>query len=375
MSPSSLRDVMRGAAVALVLSLVLAAAGWAADAHEKIRVAVGHLEVVPSTEDVRTVAIADPDIADATVGSARTVLLTAKAPGSTNLVVYNEQGRYKIYDVEVYLYNAKKQVLLHCTVAEVTDDAIRELGLDATVAGQTNNREIDGMLGGGVFNSKLMKGENTNPITGPLEFDPTTDIILKYLRNDGKLGFQATVRALEQKGAIKTLANPALLTTSGEKATFLSGGEFAYQTVVGSGLGAIANVAFKEFGVRLEFTPFVQEDGSIRLRVAPEVSEPDYTRSILGIPPLNTRRANTLVTLNPGEYLAIGGLKDTRTNKLVKRIPILGQIPVLGWFFKFERKETVTKDLVVIVTPELVEPGTQAPPIPAGLENGKAEGR
>jgi pilus assembly protein CpaC len=363
---SILRDVMRGAAVAMALALVVATSGRAADVHEKIRVAVGHLEVVQSSDDVRTVAIADPDIADAAVGSARTVLLTAKAPGSTNLVVYNEAGRYKIYDVEVYLYNAKKQVLLHCTVAEVSDAAVRELGLDALVGGQTNNHQIDGQALGGVFNGKNISGTNA-PLdpSVPFTHSDATDIVVRYLRNDGKIGFEAAIKALESKGAIRTLANPSLLTTSGEKASFLSGGEFAYQTVVGTGLGAAANIAFKEFGVKLEFTPFVQEDGSIRLRIAPEVSEPDYTRSILGIPPLNTRRANTLVTLNPGEYLAIGGLKDTRTNVLNRRIPFFGQIPILGALFSYQRKETTTKDLLVIVTPELVEPATKMPsPLP-----------
>ncbi len=365
MSPSNLRDVMRGAAVALVLTLTLAPLCVAADVHEKIRVAVGHLEIVQSPDDVRTVAIADPDIADAAVGSARTVLLTAKAPGSTNLVVYNEAGRYKIYDVEVYLYNAKKQVLLRCTVAEVSDDAIRELGLDALVGGQTNNKEIDGQTLGGIFNGKNISGTNAPLDAGtPFSHSETVDIVLRYLRNDNRIGFEAAIKALESKGALRTLANPSLLATSGEKASFLSGGEFAYQVVVGTGLGAAPSIAFKEFGVKLNFTPFVQEDGSIRLKLAQEVSEPDYTRSILGIPPLNSRKAETLVTLNPGEFLAIGGLKDTRTNKLVRRIPILGQIPLLGALFSYERKETVTKDLLVVVTPELVEAGTSLPSLP-----------
>ncbi len=366
MSPSSLRDAMRGAAVALFLILAFAAVAVAADVHEKIRVAVGHLEIVQSPEDVRTVAIADPDIADAAVGSARTVLVTAKAAGSTNLVVYNEGGRYKVYDIEVYLYNAKKQVLLHCTVAEVTGDAIRELGLDAYGAGTSNNKHLDGTLVGGVFNSKITPGTQ-NPLDGTTPFSftqSTTDIVLRYLRNDGRLGFEAAFQALETQGAIRTLANPSLLATSGEEASFLAGGEFAYQVVVGTGGAATPSIAFKEFGVRLHFTPFVQEDGSIRLKVAPEVSEPDYTRAILGIPPLNSRKASTLVTLNAGEYLAIGGLKDTRTNKLHRRIPILGQIPLLGALFSYDRTETTTRDLLVIVSPELVEPGTSMPALP-----------
>ena len=126
---------------------------------------------------------------------------------------------------------------------------------------------------------------------------------------------------------MRTLANPSLLATSGEKATFLSGGEFAYQVVVGAGGSATTSIEFKEFGVRLEFTPYVQEDGTIRLKVAPEVSEPDYSRSILGVPPLNTRKASTLVTLRSGEYLVIGGLKDTRSNKVERRLPVPRQHP------------------------------------------------
>jgi pilus assembly protein CpaC len=357
---------MRGAAAALLLILVLATVTLAAETHERIRIAVGHSMVVPSTEDVRTVAIAETDIADAAVGSSRTVIVTAKSEGSTNLVVYDAVGRYKIYDVEVYVPNGNKQVLLHCTISEVADGALRELGLDAIAAGQSSMKALDGYLVGGVFNSKITSGE-FSPLDGgsPFTFEgSSTDLMMRYLRNDRTLGFEAAMKALETKGDIRTLANPSLLTTSGQKATFLSGGEFAYQVVVGTGGSATPSIAFKEFGVRLEFTPFVQEDGSIRLRVSPEVSEPDYTRSILGIPPLNTRKASTLVTLNPGEYLVIGGLKDTRTNKLKRKIPILGDIPGLGLLFRYVRDETTTKDLLVILSPEIVEPTTARPVLP-----------
>ena len=366
MSSSNLRDVMRGAAAALLLILVLATVTLAAETHERIRIAVGHSMVVPSTEDVRTVAIAETDIADAAVGSSRTVIVTAKSEGSTNLVVYDAVGRYKIYDVEVYVPNGNKQVLLHCTISEVADGALRELGLDALGAGSSNARGLDGTLSGGVFNSKITSGE-FSPLDGgsPFTFEgSSTDLMMRYLRNDRTLGFEAAIKALEQHGDVRTLANPSLLTTSGEKATFLSGGEFAYQVVVGTGSSATASIAFKEFGVRLEFTPFVQEDGSIRLKVAPEVSEPDYTRSILGVPPLNSRKASTLVTLNSGEYLVIGGLKDTRTNKLKRKVPILGDIPLLGALFTYVRNETSTRDLMVILSPEIVGPLAVRPALP-----------
>lgn len=299
------------------------------------------------------------------MGSSRTVIVTAKSEGSTNLVVYDAGGHYKIYDVEVYVPNGDKQVLLHCTIAEVSDAAIRELGLDGVGATNSNVRGLDGTLFGGVFNSKITSGEYA-PLdpTKPLNFESTTDIALRYLHQDGRLGFEAAIKALEQRGDVRTLANPSLLATSGQKATFLAGGEFAYQVVVGTGGAATPSIAFKEFGVRLEFTPVVQEDGSIRLKVAPEVSEPDYSRSILGVPPLNSRKASTVVTLNPGEYLVIGGLKDTRSNKLRRKVPLLGDIPLLGALFTYVRNETSTKDLIVYLSPEIVGPLTARPVLP-----------
>jgi pilus assembly protein CpaC len=364
MSSMKLRDVMRGAALALLLS-VIPAAVLAAGPGNVVRIPVGHSTVLPSDEDVRTVAIAEPEIADAAVGSARTVIVTAKKVGSTNLVVYDESGRYRIYEVVAYVPNGDKQVLLHCTVAEVTGDALRELGLDGIMGTQSNIRGLDGSLSAGAFSSKLVSGDIA-PLdpTKDFTFDSDTDIFLRYLRNNGTLGFEAAMKALETRGDVRTLANPSLLATSGQKATFLSGGEFAYQVVVGVGANATASVSFKEFGVRLEFTPTVLENGSIQLQVSPEVSEPDYSRSINGVPPLNSRKASTIVTLNPGEYLVIGGLKDTRTNKLARKIPVLGDLPVLGVFFRYSRDETTTKDLMVFLSPEIVQPTTSAPTLP-----------
>src|ERR1043166_8001875 len=127
--PSNLRDVMRGCGAVLLIQMVLVATAFG-QARERIRIAVGHSEVVQSSEDVRTVAIAEPTIADAAVGSARSVVINAKSSGWSRLVVYSEGGRYKVYDIEVYVPNGEKQVLLHVNVSELDQNATRELGLD-----------------------------------------------------------------------------------------------------------------------------------------------------------------------------------------------------------------------------------------------------
>jgi type II secretory pathway component GspD/PulD (secretin) len=94
------------------------------------------------------------------------------------------------------------------------------------------------------------------------------------------------------------------------------------------------------------------------------VSEPDYTRSIFGVPPLNSRKASTTVTLNSGEYLVIGGLKDTRSNKVTSRVPVLGHIPLLGALFSYQRKEVDKRDLMVLVSPEIIQAASAAPALP-----------
>jgi pilus assembly protein CpaC len=364
MSLANPRDAMRGAVLAFLLMLVPAVV-LSADAGEKLRIPVGHAQVVPSLEDVRTVAIAEPDIADAAVGSARTVIVTAKTAGSTNLVVYTEGGRYKIYEIESYVPNQEKQVLLRCVVAELTDNALRELGFDFYGTGKTD-RHLDGTLGGGLYTTKVEPPQY--PLLPPARNEPVVKPnasgLLQFVKTNGRLDLQVEWKALEESGDVRMLANPSLLARSGEKASFLAGGEFAYQIISGSGSGAAPAIAFKEYGVRVEFTPYVEEDGTIRLKVAPEVSEPDWSRSVFGVPPLNTRKALTTVMLKPGEYLVIGGLKQTVKNKLVRRVPVLGHIPLLGALFTYKRDEVSRKELLITVSPELVEPSSGVPVLP-----------
>src|SRR5262245_49170880 len=122
------RDVMQRGALAVAALLVIAAPVWAAN--EVLRIPVGRAEVVTSNDEVKTVAIAEPKIADAAVGSARTVVVNGKSVGTTTLVVYNEGGRYKMYDVVVHVPNGDRQVKLRVTVAEINSEAKKELGFD-----------------------------------------------------------------------------------------------------------------------------------------------------------------------------------------------------------------------------------------------------
>ena len=150
MFSGKMKSAMRSS-VGVMVALVVLAAVVGAEGRERIRIPVGRGEVVSSTEDVRTVAIAEPKIADAAVGSAKTVVVNAKSPGITTLVVYNEGARYKVYDVEVYVPNSDKQVALHVRVAEVNNSAKREIGFDWL--GEHNGS--GGFWQGGLYTTKV----------------------------------------------------------------------------------------------------------------------------------------------------------------------------------------------------------------------------
>jgi pilus assembly protein CpaC len=368
---SNLREAMRRGGLVLLTLAALSGAAHAAET-EKIRIAVGRAEVVTSNDEVKTVAIADPKIADAAVGSARTVVVNGKSTGTTTLVVYNEGGRFRVYDVEVHVPNSERQVKLRVTIAEINTNAKKELGFDLLGEMSGTMPWLDGILQGGFYTAK--------PVTPtiPLSIGQETDGFLGYVRNDSKVALQTTWRALEEKGYIRTLANPTLVARSGEKATFLSGGEFPVPTAGSENIegtsGTVAvvtstvRIQWKEFGIKVDFTPTVMPDERISLKVAPEVSALDFSSALrLGgfvIPVVLSRKASTTVDIHNGEYLVIGGLKQQEKVRVVKRVPVLGHIPLVGYFFSDSRVETVDKELVVVVSPELVASTTTMPPLP-----------
>jgi len=366
---SNLRDVTQRGALAVTMLLAFASASWAAN--DVLRIPVGRAEVVTSADEIKTIAIAEPKIADAAVGSARTVIVNGKSVGTTTLVVYNEGGRYKMYDVVVLVPNSDRQVKLRVTVAEVNNEAKKELGFD--LLGEVTSKVpwIDGTLMSGLYTTKV------EPPSIPLAVGQNTDGLLSWVAGDGKRAFQTTWRALEEKGAIRTLANPVLVARSGEKANFLSGGEFPVPVAGSSNLNDAGTVAvvtsavrieWKEFGVRLEFTPTVQSDETITLKVAPEVSALDFSNALkLGgfvIPVVVSRKTSTTVDIRDGQFLVIGGLKLEDRVKQVKKTPILGHIPILGFFFTNTRTEKTDRELMVVVSPELVAAASTMPALP-----------
>jgi len=342
-----------------LLAILVAGVTPAQAARERVRIPVGRAEIVTSGEDVRTVAIAEPKIADAAVGSARTVVVNAMSPGVTSLVVYNEGGRFTVYDIEVYVPNSDVQVVLRARVAEMNDNARKELGFDW--AGSATGNAIGGSVLGGLFTAKV-----SDPGV-PLGIGPNSDGALKFESNHG--WSLATVwKALEQTGDLRTLADPTLVARSGEAAEFQAGGEFPVPISSGGANGqTTVTIDWREFGVLVSCTPTVREDSTISLKVTTEVSQLDNSNPLtltgFVVPSLITRKASTTVEMKRGEYLAIGGLKQNSTLRAVNRVPLFGRIPLLGYLFTSTRTQVVTSELLVLVQPDFASPSVGVLPM------------
>lgn len=293
---------------------------------------------------------------------------------------------------------SSQQVMLEVRFAEVN----RSSGFDIGVSGFTNGNTFSSATGKG---ASLVPGApstvtttvggttvtSTVPSGGILQLSSITGAfgIFRNRFNIGSLSIDAVLNALETKGLSKTLAQPTLLALSGQKASFLAGGEFPVPVVQGGGGGATAGggngaaitVEFKPFGVGLAFTPTVLGDKTINLLVEPEVSAIDpsasYTVGNISIPGLRTRRASTTLELRDGESFAIAGLISKDFQTTVNQVPLLGSIPILGSLFRssaFKKGET---ELLIVVTPHLVSPLTEdqvhlptdAVADPSGLES------
>jgi pilus assembly protein CpaC len=186
--------------------------------------------------------------------------------------------------------------------------------------------------------------------------------------------FEFTLGALRQNGLLKILAEPNLIALNGQLASFLAGGEFPVPVpqVGAAGIAPTITVRFREFGVRLGFVPYILDGDVIRLTVAPEVSNIDFTIAVTlvaggtPVPGLNTRKAQTTVELREGQTLAIAGLLQLTLNGNTTRLPGLGDLPILGPFFSNTSSQRTEKELVVLVTPYLIEAmqPDQVPPTP-----------
>ena len=259
------------------------------------------------------------------------------------------------------------QVLLQVRFAEVSRAALTELGLSLftspTCVRNTIGRVTTQQFAAPGFSelewSKASSefGADVTSASGKFTF---TDF-LNFFVFSQKYDLGVMIRAMQQRGLFQSLAEPNLVAESGKEASFLAGGEFPIPVAQGSGANMAVSITFKEFGIRLNFTPVV--DGSqVHLKVRPEVSTLDFANAVLlsgfRIPALTTRRTETELALADGQTFAIAGLLNNTMNSTLQKIPGIGDIPILGYLFRSKAAQKNQTELVVMITPRILKPGS-----------------
>jgi pilus assembly protein CpaC len=359
-------------------SAVAGASGTHFLPEDTVLMSAGSSHIYDFARRIRRISVADTDVVDLQVINPYQINLIAHKPGFTTLAVWDNQGRYEEREVRVDPFG-KQQVLLNVIVAELDRGRLEQQGVNWTAAmpnqgislvgigpggvatpySPTSTLTASTLIGAGTANQALIQSSATGtlPPQGqliPMLLSPN----LNYGIAAGNRNFQTQTffQFLENHNLGKILAEPHLLANSGEKAEFLSGGEIPI--VIAQALNT--SIVFKQFGTSVIFVPTVVGKDDIELEVKPEVSQPDFAHGVnmfgFTVPAFVTRRAQTLVRLRNNQTLIIAGLiLHTKTSE-VDKTPYLGDVPFLGALFKHTSFNDTETDLVMSVTPQMVQP-------------------
>jgi pilus assembly protein CpaC len=396
-----------------------------------LRVMVGKSLLINTSERLKRVSVTDPAVAEPLVVTPTQILVHGKSAGEVSLLIWDELERSRSFDLrvdvdvtaaaeeeravfpderitvtpsrsaivlsghvstedvatragkiaEAYSKNVvnvltfgpvgAQEVLLEVKFAEVDRSATTQLGFNilSTGAANTIGSVTTGQFGG--FGQQRIT-DTTGGQSVPFQSNQTINDVLNLFlfRPDIHLG--VVIKALQQKNLLQILAEPNLIAVNGKEASFLAGGEFPFPLVQpGQGFTAVT-IQFKEFGVKLKFTPVIMPNGNIHLKVVPEVSALDFANALtisgFTVPALSTRRAETEFELQDGQSFVIAGLMDNRVTNVMNKVPGLGDIPMLGNLFKSKSFQKSHTELMVLCTVRKLSPNTSTPPLPNNPE-------
>lgn len=395
---------------------------------QQIALFAGESMLLDCTSQIRRVAVGLGGIALATAISPSEVLVSGKTPGQTTLILWERSGVRKLYTItvrssayresdqldamrrelkqdlpdqnillgsdngalflrgtakdlnsseraaqivssignvkvvnllKIEVPRAEPQILLKVVFASIDRNRSDQLGVNLFTTGSTASSTSTGQFSPP---SVSLPGVGT-PATATL----STGLNILAFFPGQNIG--ATIQALELKGLVQVLAEPNILAQNGKEGSFVAGGEYPYPVAQGSGAaGTTISIQFKEYGIRLNFIPTITPRGTILLQVAPEVSSLDFTNAVqisgFQVPAIDIRKVNTEVELGDGQSFVIGGLLDKRETESFQKIPFLGDVPVLGKLFQSISKSKTNTELIVIVTPEIIDPIPVGKPTP-----------
>ncbi|HLW84199.1 MAG TPA: type II and III secretion system protein family protein [Candidatus Sulfotelmatobacter sp.] len=391
-----------------------------------LRVMVGKSLLINTTERLKRISVTDPTIAYAQVITPTQILVHGHTPGEVSLLIWDELERSRSFDLRVDVdvsacteeehrvfpeeqiavtpsraaivlsghvstedvakragelasaYSPKvinvltfgpvgaQEVLLQVKFAEVDRSALTQLGVNliSTGAANTVGTTTTGQYGGVGPQTITQNVGQSAPFSANASLSNVLNLFL--FRPD--IHFGAVIQALETSNLLQILSEPNLIAVNGKEASFLAGGQFPFPIVQpGAGFTAVT-ISFKEFGVKLVFTPVIMPNGNIHLKVAPEVSTLDFSNALtisgFTVPALSTRKAETEFELQDGQSFVIAGLMDNRVTDVYNKIPGLGDIPILGAFFRSKSLQKNNSELMVLCTVHRVSPSTETPTLP-----------
>jgi pilus assembly protein CpaC len=318
----------------------------------RVDLPIGRAYPYRAAEVITRVTVANPAIADAVVVSEREIVVNAVAAGEGDIILWLQSGARVHFRVQVHTPADRMQIALGVKFAEVRRDALRELGVSAVY------RDKNVRVGTGGLNSDNPIDQTTGTFT-----IPSASRFLTVLTDFGTDDLLAFLDAQEQNGRAHVLAEPTIMTANRELATFLAGGELpipVVQSAAGAGAQSAISITYREFGIRLRFTPEIVSDSLIKLTVAPEVSDLDFTNAVLlqgfRIPAFRTRRIESTVDVRRNTSLVLSGLFSNSDERVKTGVPLLKDIPILGQLFSSTRYQKNETELIVVVTPIIVDP-------------------
>jgi len=395
-----------------VLGVLLAAISGSGQSAEDLRLTVGKSVVIDYPSDIRQISTSSPDIVDAAPVTTREILLHGKGLGNATLVVWSKTGERTFYNVTVELNldslrkilkdtfpneqivpeSSRESLSLNGVISskEVGDRAVALAGpfaknvvnnlqlgtppvekqillrvkfaeLDRSVAEQYGINWFAQPGQTTLYTSTQQSSIGSTTNSGPgAQNVLSIGSALNIFAFNPKLNLGAFIQALQNENILQILAEPNLMTTNGKEAYFLVGGEFPVPVLQGGGNAGAVTIQFREFGIRLRFTPVVTGNGTIKLHLSQEVSTLDTANGVtfngFAIPAIATRRTESDVELGEGQSFAVSGLLDNRDTEAFSKLPFLSSIPVLGTLFKSKTLKKNRTDLILLVTPEVTTP-------------------
>ncbi len=402
---------------AAALAWSTAALVFAQGGPEDIRLTVGKSIVIDYPADISRISTSNADIADASPVTGREILVHGKGFGTVTLVVWSKEGQRNFYNItveqnleplrrlirdtfpseDIHVQSSRdslsltgrvsskdvadrvtalatsfgktivndlriadppveKQIVLRIKFAELDRSLSNQFAVNLVSTGATNT--VGSVTTGQASSTTPASITGSGGTVGNSTFTISNALNIFAFRPDLNLG--AFIQALEQKNILQTLDEPTLVTSDGKEASFLVGGEFPIPVLQGGANSGAVTIQFREYGVRLSFTPNITSHNDIRLHVKPEVSALDYTNALsfngYTIPALSSRKMETNIELGEGQSFVIAGLIDRQVTETLARIPVLSNLPILGNLFKSKSFDTSNTELVVMVTPEITMP-------------------